>query len=215
MYGRAWPGRSAHLVIYITAITLREVMLSAVRIRIGVGSLLMIFSLGLGRRASLKLSWLRTLVARPQLTRTRVSFHNLEKRIGKGFSVLANYTWSKAQDDEGPAVKGWASLLTNSWEITGIDIWQNGFRFTVYSGVDNSFSGVGSDRPHGKLVNQYFDTALLTTNAIGTDGNAPRNVLANSGLFNIDIGVIKYFPINERMQVQFRSVRSSSTYSIM
>jgi len=145
--------------------------------------------------------------------------------------VLANYTWSKAQDDEGPAVKGWASLLTNSWEITGIDIWQNGFRFTVYSGVDNSFSGVGSDRadltssnisqaifsdrPHGKLVNQYFDTALLTTNAIGTDGNAPRNVLANSGLFNIDIGVIKYFPINERMQVQFRSVRSSSTYSIM
>ena len=129
--------------------------------------------------------------------------------------MLANYTWSKAQDDGGPAVKGWASLLTNSWEITGIDIWQNGFRFTVYSGVDNSFSGVGSDRPHGKLVNQYFDTALLTTNAIGTDGNAPRNVLANSGLFNIDIGVIKYFPINERMQVQFRSVRSSSTYSIM
>jgi hypothetical protein len=29
---------------------------------------------------------------------------------------------------------------------TGINSWQNGFRFTIYSGVDNSFSGVGSDR---------------------------------------------------------------------
>jgi len=180
---------------------------------------------------------------------------NLEKRLSKGFSVLANYTWSKAQDDAGPAVnpfdvhhfgwgnsfadlpnvfhlsaiwvlpnapiKGWASNITNGWEITGINSWQDGFRFTVYSGVDNSFSGVGSDRAdftgsniseavlgdrsHAQMVNQYFNTSLFTVNTVGTFGNSPRNVLATPGLFNIDMAAIKYFPINERMKFQLRA----------
>jgi len=106
-------------------------------------------------------------------------------------------------------------------QLTGINSWQNGFRFTVYSGVDNSFSGVGSDRAdftgsnisqailgdrsHRQMVNQYFNTSLFTVNAVGTYGNAPRNMLANPGFFNIDMAVLKYFPINERMQFQFRS----------
>jgi hypothetical protein len=104
---------------------------------------------------------------------------------------------------------------------TGINSWQNGFRFTIYSGVDNSFSGVGSDRAdftgrnisqailgdrsHGQMVNQYFNTSLFTVNAIGTYGKSPRIVLANPDLFNIDMAGIKYFPINERMKFQFRA----------
>jgi hypothetical protein len=180
---------------------------------------------------------------------------NLEKRFSKGLSLLANYTWSKSQDDAGPTVnpfdvhhfgwgdsiadlpnvfhlsaiwalpnapiQGWASKIINGWEITGINTWQNGYRFTVYSGVDNSFSGVGNDRAeftgskisqanfgdrsHTQMVNQYFDTSLFTVNAIGTYGNAPRNKLAGPGYFNIDMAALKYFPINERMKFQFRA----------
>ena len=33
-------------------------------------------------------------------------------------------------------IKGWPSKITNGWEITGINSRQNGFRFTVYGGVD-------------------------------------------------------------------------------
>lgn len=55
------------------------------------------------------------------------------------------------------------------------------------------------------MVNQYFDTSLFTVNAIGTYGNAPRNQLANPGLFNVDMAGVKYFPINERMKFQFRA----------
>jgi hypothetical protein len=55
------------------------------------------------------------------------------------------------------------------------------------------------------MVNQYFNTSLFTVNAVGTFGNAPRNMLANPGLFNIDMAAIKYCPINERMKFQFRA----------
>ena len=90
-----------------------------------------------------------------------------------------------------------------------------------YSGVDNSFSSVGSDRAvftgsdisqavlgdrsHSQMVNQYFNTSLFTVNAVGTYGNAPRNQPANPGLFNIDAAALKYFPINDRMKFQFRA----------
>src|SRR5579872_2211918 len=180
---------------------------------------------------------------------------NVEKRFSKGFSVLANYTWSKTQDDEGPVVNpfdianfgwgdatadlpnvfhlsavwdvphapvsGWASQIINGWELTGINSWQNGFRFTVYSGVNNSFTGVGSDRAdftgtnisqailgdrsHGQMVQQYFNTSLFTVNAVGTFGNSPRNLLENPGLFNVDMAAIKYIRITERMKLQFRA----------
>jgi hypothetical protein len=184
------------------------------------------------------------------------AFHvNVEKRFSRGFSLLANYTWSKAQDDAGPvvnpfdirkfgwgnstanlpnvfhlsavwalphaAIRGWASKIVNGWEIAGIQSWQNGFRFTVYSGVNNSFSGVGSDRAdftggniqeavlgdrsHGEMVKQYFKTSLFTVNAVGTYGNAPRNLMANPGLFNVDLAAIKSFPVRERMKFQFRA----------
>jgi hypothetical protein len=54
------------------------------------------------------------------------------------------------------------------------------------------------------MVNRYFDTSLFTVNAVGTYGNAPRNLMENPGLFNVDMA-IKYFPIHERIRFQFRS----------
>ena len=57
----------------------------------------------------------------------------------------------------------------------------------MFSGLDNSFSGVGHDRAdftgtnysqavlsgqsHGQMVNQDFKTSLFTYNEIGTFGN--------------------------------------------
>ena len=55
------------------------------------------------------------------------------------------------------------------------------------------------------MINQYFNTSLFTVNATGTFGNSPRNMLANPDLFNVDMAVIKYFPIKERMKFQFRA----------
>ena len=179
---------------------------------------------------------------------------NLEKRFSRGFTILANYTWSKMIDDYGPSgttnpfnrrfdygisnddipsvihfsglwqiphanVRGAADRILNGWELTGITLWRSGFPFTITSGVDNSFSGVGLDRadflggnpsldpgrPHGDLIAQYFNTALFTRNAVGTFGNAGKNNLRAPGMFDTDLGLIKNTKITERINTQFRA----------
>ncbi len=179
---------------------------------------------------------------------------NLEKRFSRGFTILANYTWSKLIDDYGPSgttnpfnrrfdygisnddvphvvhfsglwqiprvnVRGPADRLLNGWELTAITLWRSGFPFTVTSGVDNSFSGVGLDRadylggqvsldpgrPHGQLIANYFNTAVFARNAVGTFGSEGKNLLRGPGMFDTDLGLIKNTKITERLNTQFRA----------
>jgi hypothetical protein len=179
---------------------------------------------------------------------------NLEKRFGRGFTILANYTWSKMIDDFGPSgttnpfnrrfdygisnddiphvihfsglwqlprvgVHGAADRILNGWELTGITLWRSGYPFTVTSGVDNSFSGVGLDRAdflggnpsldpgrsHGQLIANYFDTSLFVRNAVGTFGNSGKGILRAPGMFSTDLGLLKNTKITERFNTQFRA----------
>ncbi len=177
-----------------------------------------------------------------------------QKRLSRGFSVLANYTWSKTLDDYNwtdpfyrsfdygisddnaanlltisgtwdiPATKtsGLSARLLNGWEATTIVSWRSGFPFSIYSGVDNSFSGVGRDRAdftgsnlgqanldpgraHGQLINEYFNLTPFVPNAIGTFGDTAKNILNGPGLFDTDFGLIKNTQVWERTSVQFRA----------
>jgi hypothetical protein len=181
---------------------------------------------------------------------------NAEKRFSHGISLLANYTFSKKEDDYGPngtvtdpfdRALDWgiskdnvpnlfrlsavwntprltsnraAGGLLNGWEVTGITTWQSGFPFTVFSGMDNSRSGIGADRAEftgsnigqtvlsgqstAQEITRYFNTSLFTTNPIGNFGNSPKNTLEGPRMFNQDFAAIKNFPIAERMHLQFR-----------
>ncbi|MEO7145519.1 MAG: TonB-dependent receptor [Bryobacteraceae bacterium] len=177
---------------------------------------------------------------------------DIEKRFSRGFSLRANYTYSKLEDDENftnpfnnaynwgiantnvpnvfhfsavwetpHLVNGPAGIAVNGWELTGITTWQNGFPFTIASGVDNSFSAVGSDRAdftgasiaqavlsgqsHAQEILKYFNTSLFARNAVGTFGNSPRNALYGPRLFNQDFAAMKNFNLVEKMRLQFRA----------
>ena len=183
---------------------------------------------------------------------------NLEKRFGGGFSLLANYTWSKMIDDYGPggytnpfnrefdyglatsdvphvfhfsgiwqvpkltSSGGLAGGFLSGWELTSIATWRGGFPFSVFSGADNSFSGVGADRAdfigtsfsqakldtgrsHGQLIQEYFNTAVFVPNAIGTFGNSGKNNLRGPGFFDMDFGLLKDTKITEHTTLQFRA----------
>jgi hypothetical protein len=176
---------------------------------------------------------------------------NLEKRFAHGFSILANYTWSKNLDDlsaanpfnrtisRGPSgfdvphnfkfsnlwdipklqVSPAVGKLLNGWQVNSILVKQSGFPFTVTSGVDNSFSNVGSDRadyvggpaklsdsrPLADKLVQWFDASRFVANAPGTFGNSGRGILRGPGFFNADLGVLKSTGITERTNLQFRA----------
>ncbi|HXH49177.1 MAG TPA: carboxypeptidase regulatory-like domain-containing protein [Terriglobia bacterium] len=118
--------------------------------------------------------------------------------------------------------KGAAGGLLNGWEVTSILTWHSGFAFPIYSGSDNSFSGIGVDRAdftgtslsqakldpnrsHGELIQEYFNPAFFVPNADGTFGNTGRNILRGPGFFNTDFGLIKDTRITEHSTVQFRA----------
>jgi hypothetical protein len=116
-------------------------------------------------------------------------------------------------------LKGVAGALVNGWGLTGLSTWRSGFPFSVSSGVDNSFSGVGADRadyiggpaaldsgrPHGQMIAHYFNTAVFVPNAIGTFGNSGKNILRAPRFFGTDVGLLKNIKITERVSTQFRA----------
>ena len=114
---------------------------------------------------------------------------------------------------------GLSAKLLNGWGVTGLINWRSGFTYSVFSNVDNSFSGVGSDRadylggnssldtgrPHSQLVQEYFNVSAFSTNAIGTFGNSGKNILLGPRSFDTDMGLLKNFSISESTSLQFRA----------
>jgi hypothetical protein len=98
----------------------------------------------------------------------------------------------------GPKLQGFAARALRGWELTSITTWQTGFPFTIFSGVDNSLSGINGDhgdflggQSHGQEIQQFFNTALFTKNPIGTFGNAGKNILRGPRFFDTDLGLVK------------------------
>ncbi|MGO8787632.1 MAG: TonB-dependent receptor domain-containing protein [Terriglobia bacterium] len=119
-------------------------------------------------------------------------------------------------------VGGIADKFANGWEFTSIWNWHGGFPFSIFSGYDNSFSGVGEDRAdltaaniqaaklspgrsHGQLINEWFNTSVFAPNAVGTFGNMGKNNLRGPGLFDTDWALLKNTKVTERVSIQFRA----------
>ena len=110
--------------------------------------------------------------------------------------------------------------VLNGWELTAILSKQTGTPFTIFSGVDNSFSAIGADRadltvadirmayigklPHPGVQGQWFDPTAFTANAVGTFGNSGKNAMFGPGFFDTDLAAIKNFKLGERLSFQFR-----------
>lgn len=109
--------------------------------------------------------------------------------------------------------------IVNGWALSGILTWANGQPFSITSGQDNSFSGVGKDRadlapgvnpylPSGRSraqeISAMFNTAAFIPNAAGTFGDSPRNLLRNLNYFNTDASLQRTFPVGERLKFKFR-----------
>jgi hypothetical protein len=115
-----------------------------------------------------------------------------------------------------------ADRIVNGWEITAIASWQTGLPFTIFSGYDNSLSGIGADRAvlqgianihaavlpgrsHAESIQQWFNTGDFAPNDIGTFGSIGKNSLRGPRFFDADLAVIKNTKLSDRFALQLRA----------
>lgn len=146
----------------------------------------------------------------------------LNLRANRGLSdfdqpqrLIVSHVWNLPRlEQKGTLLKA----VAGGWEFTGITTIRSGFPFSVSSGSDRAFAGLGANfadlvgnpflptnRSRAETIAAYFNTAAFAPNAIGTFGTSPRNVLRGPGAASFDLGLTKVFPLTERLRLQFRS----------
>jgi hypothetical protein len=110
-----------------------------------------------------------------------------------------------------------AKQAANGWELASVFTLQSGVPFSVLTN-DNAFVQARADAVAGckpglsgsveSRLGEYFNTACFAAapaTAAGGFGDTGRNILRGPNQRNVDISIIKYFPITERTKLEFRS----------
>jgi outer membrane receptor protein involved in Fe transport len=112
--------------------------------------------------------------------------------------------------------------IVNGWGLSGTVSWQTGFPFSIFSGADNSLSGMlgdradlavssvqqailGGGRSHAAQVAEWFNTSAFQQNATGTFGDTGKNILRGPRFFDADLAAVKNVKISERLSMEFRA----------
>jgi hypothetical protein len=109
------------------------------------------------------------------------------------------------------------SAIADHWQISGIASFisgsPSGIGLSTTTGLDIPGGGDGSRTvvlsnpiiPKGdRNLLRYFNTTAFAMPAIGTPGNAPRDVVRGPGTNNFDMTIFKNFPFHERANLQLR-----------
>jgi hypothetical protein len=109
---------------------------------------------------------------------------------------------------------GFARQAVNGWELASVLTLQSGTPFSVLTNATafvqaraDSVPGcnpAGSGSVESRLLD-YFNTACFAAAATPGDfGDSGRNILRGPDQRNVDISIIKYFPVTERTKLEFR-----------
>jgi Carboxypeptidase regulatory-like domain/TonB dependent receptor/TonB-dependent Receptor Plug Domain len=116
-----------------------------------------------------------------------------------------------------PSYKGSSGLLkqvANGWELASVITLQSGIPFSVLTNATafvqaRADSVAGCNPGQRGSVNsrlaEYFNTACFApATAVGDFGTSGRNILRGPDQKNVDISIVKFFPIGDR-RIEFRS----------
>ena len=114
--------------------------------------------------------------------------------------------------------QGLGSVIAGNWQLTASALARTGFPVNVLlpSSVISPYGNSGTLRPNlvpgvslkpqgGRTIANWINPAAFALPAAGTFGDAPRNLLAGPGTWQVDSGLAKTFPLGERAHVEFRS----------
>lgn len=141
-------------------------------------------------------------------------------RANCGFDVRHIFNTTFVASSRFSNLHGIAGALANGWQIAPIVRITSGTPVNVTSGIDNSLTGIGLDRPNlvpnakiytGVKITQradgnlaYINKAAFTQNATGTFGNLGRNAFRGPNFYNVDAALSRNFPIRERLVFDLR-----------
>src|SRR5215510_6877654 len=103
--------------------------------------------------------------------------------------------------------------VLGGWQASGILSMQSGRPFAAVLSGDLSNTLNRNDRPNlvgdpnsgPKTVEQWFNKAAFQTQAVGSFGNAGRNIIIGPGFQNFDFALSRNFNVTERFKIQFRT----------
>ncbi len=107
------------------------------------------------------------------------------------------------------------AYILGDWNLSGIWTAQSGQYFTplLRTNVSNS-SGGGTQRPNriasgilssGQSITHWFDTSAFVAPSVYTFGNSGTGILTGPGYFNVDLSLVRHFPVKERYGIDLRS----------
>ncbi len=112
---------------------------------------------------------------------------------------------------------GVTSYLLSDWQIAPLMRYETGFPVNPLTGLDQSLTGVGLDRPnrvsgvplyantgHTKAKFQWVNPLAFTQNSAGTFGNASHYMLRQPSYFDMDAAISRKFKVTERLDVDAR-----------
>jgi len=111
--------------------------------------------------------------------------------------------------------KGLMGAIFRDWQLSPMITLRSGSAINVTTGLDNSMTGTGLDRPDQVLSNQYvvnrgvdhgwLNRAAFSPNALGTYGNLGRDTAYGPGQFNFDLSLTRTFRYHERVRLETRA----------
>jgi len=111
---------------------------------------------------------------------------------------------------------GVAAAVAGGWQVNGVLTRASGTPFTVSSSA-TPLNAPGNSETANQVVQHvqilgghgpgapYFDPNAFLPVTTATFGNSGRDILRGPGLFDLDGGLFRTFPIKERFNLQFRA----------
>ena len=112
----------------------------------------------------------------------------------------------------GSGMNSVVNAIVGGWQTSGIVTLKGGFPLRIFGsnlnafGVGQNVNVVGDYHVSNQSIDHWFNPAAFQQAPQFTLGNAPRyfSDLRSPGYSNFDISIQKYFPIEERVRIQFR-----------
>src|SRR5262245_62653665 len=136
------------------------------------------------------------------------------------FQARHNFTFNASWElPLGSNATGLRRALLKGWQLNNVTTLQSGQPFTVRLGFNrsgnlNTTSFSMNERPDLKPgfssnpvlggPDRYWDINAFALPAAGTRGNLGRNTLTGPGLVNVDLSMIKSFPLAAQRSIQAR-----------